>query len=136
MTYQEIMQIIQESYTNDWNKSYSGLSDSNIWYYTQDVDLRIEHSDEDILSDDFKAGWLKHHDNKSASSYYYRVYYRNTLIVSIVLVLVDGGRALLPKPEHDTNTVKEFDYKIAQIVETTEDSLNEYMKRSGLEVKR
>lgn len=93
-----------------WNKSYSGLSDSNIWYYTQDVDLRIEHSD------DFKAGWLKHHDNKSASSYYFRVYYLNTLIVSIVLVLVDGGRALLPKPEHDTNTVKEFDYKIAQIV--------------------
>lgn len=51
-------------------------------------------------------------------------------------MLVDGARALLPKPEHDTNTVKEFDYEIAQIVETTEDSLNEYMKRSGLEVKR
>lgn len=136
MKFNELIQTIHDSLPEHWQKSYSGLSDNEVFFYTQDVNLRIETSSEDIVVKNFQEEWANKHADTSASSYSYKIYYGNTLIKSVVLVTVDGGRATLPIPKIKSNVVNSFDYKIAQIIEPFAHSLDEYMKLSDLVVEK
>lgn len=114
---------------DDWQHTRQDMSGLTI-VYKDDVNLRIEHDYEaDALNDNYVEDWANKHPDSKASSSSYRVYYGPSLVASVVLVCVDGGRASLPLPDLKTMAPDEFEFRIAEIVSFTD--AHEYAKRSG-----
>ena len=91
--------IIKSTRETDWSLNYKGSN--QIAVYNNDANLRIELSDdeEEIQNDNFQEPWANRHPDQRAVGQWCRIYYGSTLIESIILVSVDGFRALLPLPE-------------------------------------
>ena len=99
--------------------------------FKNDLNLRIEsHHTDDLLVDPFEEDWATQHPDPHAASYAFNIYYGATLVTFVVLVSVDGGRALLPLPEFHTKTPKLFDFAVAAIINKAD--LFKYMERAGL----
>jgi hypothetical protein len=132
MTFDQIINIIINSdHNNDWINVDNGIMTSRV--FVGDVNIRIQKKfdDEDLHNEDFKETWANKHPDSHARSYYYNIYFNSSLIKRIILVDVDGGRSSLPMPIFKSNKVKELDYSVAEIFDSTK-SLSEYMQRSGL----
>ncbi len=130
--------IIKSNPKSDWSLNYKGLN--QIAVFNNDANLRIEMSDdaEEIQNSNFQEPWANNHPDNHAVGYWCRIYYGSTLIESIVLVSVDGAMAQLPLPErtkslHHPGNIPIFNYKIAKVFDSL-DTLDEYIKRSGLSV--
>ncbi|MGD8777875.1 MAG: hypothetical protein PVH88_02820 [Ignavibacteria bacterium] len=124
--------VLNSDANNDWSGLTKGTS--SISYLKDDVNIRIEcsYDNDDIQNDDFKDKWANNHPNPKATGYFFNLFYSATLLKRIILVSVDGGNALLPIP-NSKGIVKKFDYKIAEIFDTTQ-TLDEYLDRSGLSI--
>lgn len=120
----------------DWDAQITNESDSRI--YKSDVNFRlvISHDESGTHNDNFIETWANKHPDPRAHSYWCDVCYGATVIERIILVAVDGHRAMLPLPKTGgvssaPNTVEELDYRVAEIFDDS-NTLVEYMKRSGL----
>jgi len=128
----EILEVIKESSPDDWDVNFS--RDAEIAIFKRDPALRIEtrHNDEFVHKDDFREKWANKFPDPHATSYYFHVYYGSTRLKELILVSVDGGRALLPLPKSPVDLVVEpIRYKVALIFDQF-GSCDEYMKRAGL----
>lgn len=94
MQYQEIQRMLMQSDPkNDW-KSPSSDFGEEVWFYRHDVNLRIERVDYDSDGETFDERWATKHPDPRAERCYYGIWYGNTLIDQVMLVAVDGWRAI------------------------------------------
>lgn len=132
LTSDEILEIIKNSNPDDWDVNYS--QDAEIAVFKNNPLLRIEtrHRNEFVHNEDFREKWANRFPDPHATSYRYHVYLSATRLKELVLVSVDGGRALLPLPKSAMDLrVEPLRYKIALIFDQF-GSCDEYMKRAGL----
>lgn len=130
MTYEELKKILDSSCKEDWL-----FNDSRgIYTYKNNLNIRIQRKDIDFESDAFEGEeWATKHPDPKAYREIYGIYYGSSFIEERLLVTVDGFRATLPLPKIKTNKIKQQDYQFARIVDRN-DSLDEYIRRAGLEV--
>jgi hypothetical protein len=110
--------------------------DAEIAIFRKNPYLRIEtrHIDEYIHNDDFREKWANDFPDPHATSYYYHLYFGSTRLKELILVSVDGGRALLPLPKSAADLkVEPLRYRIASIFDRF-DTCDDYMKMAGLYV--
>lgn len=102
--------------------------------YKNDPQLKIIHDTlggSDNIVDNFSELWIQEFADRQASSAYYSLWYGNTRIDRIVLVLVDGGRAKLPLPATRQDlTVNSYNYKIGKICDQL-GNCDDYLVRAG-----
>ena len=96
--------------------------------------IRVRWDDEGVHVKGFVEPWANKHPDPTANSYWYDLTYDGALIERFILVSVDGARAELPLPDRNTLQVEPLIYKVAQIFDGL-NTLEEYMRRSGLSVK-
>lgn len=134
MTFDEILEFIQ---TTDPKSDWYGISRE--WaserFLKEDPRLRFRAKfDEDgIQCEDFREDWANCHPDSRATGYWFDLYYDGAFIDRIILVAVDGARAMMPLPNLNTKKIKKYNYIVAQIHDSI-GSLDEYIQRSGLEV--
>lgn len=132
LTTNEILNVVKNSGTDDWDVSF--WRDEEVAVFKKNPSLRIEtrHSEEFIHNHDFREKWANRFPDPHAASYYYHVYLSTTRLKEVILVSVDGGRALLPLPKSAMHlSVEPLLYKIALIFDQF-GSCDEYMKRANL----
>ena len=130
--------ILRSKPKSDWH--VNSLCWKSTVTYKKDVNLRAEinYNDGGIQQQSFEAPWANCFPDKSATGYWCDVYFGLSHIERTILVGVDGGRAMLPIPIKNDITgnyivVEPFDYKIAEIFDTS-DSLYQYFQKSGLKL--
>ncbi len=130
MTYDECKKILSESSRQDWLFN----DERGIYTFKNNLNLWIKRKDIDFDSDKFVGeAWATKHPDPTAYRETYEIYYGSSFVEEKLLVSVDGHRASLPLPKINTNKVSIEDYQFAQIVDQL-GTLDEYMKRAGLEV--
>lgn len=128
MQYQEIVSKVTMSAQEDWIKP---LGHDTV-FHRYDVNLTVgsSHDGEDVQQEDFHEPWANKFPDARATGYYYNVKYGNTVVARVILVSVDGGRALLPAPGIGTKEVPDFEWAIAEIFDAL-GTLHEYAGRAG-----
>ncbi len=117
---------------NDWKGVSRSLSSER--FLKEDPRLRFRVTyDDDIQAKNFKADWVQCHRHPEATSYWYNLYYDGAFLERFILVAVDEGGASIPPPAHETKKIMKLDYHVAKIFDS-ENTVNEYIRRSGLEV--
>lgn len=134
MTFDEILDFIP---TTDPESDWYGISRdwSSERFLKEDPRLRFraKFDDNGIQCEDFKEDWANCHPNTKATGYWYDLYYDGAFLDRTILVSVDGGRAMLPPPDFKSGKINFYNYRVAQIHDSTS-SLDEYIQRSSLEV--
>jgi hypothetical protein len=132
LTSGEILEIIKNSNPSEWDVNYS--QDGEIAIFKEYPLLRIEtkHNKDFVHNEDFREKWANMFLDPHATSYRYQIYLGETRLRELILVSVDGGRALLPLPKSAIDLrVEPLRYKIAIIFDQF-DTCDEYMKKAGL----
>jgi hypothetical protein len=132
MTYNELIEfMLATDSSSDWQEMDREVIVER--FLKEDPRLRIfsKQIDEGIHLEDFREQWANNHQDPGATSYFYNVLYDGNFIHRIILVQVDGGRALLPLPDLSSMNVKQLDLKIASIFDG-KNTLDDYLKRSGI----
>ncbi|AMJ98447.1 MULTISPECIES: hypothetical protein [Alteromonas] len=131
MTYDELMSVIDTSQQDDWIFS----DERGKYTYKKDLNIRIERPDIDHDTDKFSGEeWATEHPDPAAYRVVYEIYYGASFVEEMFMVSVDGHRATLPLPNRQTLTITRKQYRFAKIVDQL-GTLDEYMRRAGLEVK-
>ncbi len=134
MTFGEIIEFIP---TTDPKEDWYGISRdwSSERFLKEDPRLRFRanFSEEGIQCEDFKEDWANCHPDSRAIGYWYDLYYDGAFLDRIILVAVDGARAMVPPPDFTTKKIKLYNYRVAQIHDSI-GMLDEYIERSKLEV--
>ncbi len=139
MSYDSIIEaILNSDPKEDWEKSFHANDEHfNCRFYKPDVNLRLEaelDNDGCVTSRSFRGNWTDKFPNQNASCYDFGFYYASTLIKTVFLVSVDGGKVRMPMPKAgDATIVSELDYKAAQMHDTL-GLLEEYMKLANFTV--
>lgn len=135
MTFEEILEFIPST---DTEKDWHGISTDWIseYFLKEDPRLRFRSKfiDEGVQNDDFIESWANSHPNPKATGYWCSLYYDGAFLDRIILVAVDGGKAMLPPPDYKTGKISLYNYQVAKIHDSI-NNLDEYIKRSKLEVK-
>lgn len=136
MGYDEIMEFIKTTNAKaDWKWVQTSWAEEAFLKEDPRLRIRVRWDDEGIHVKGFVEPWANKHPDPSANSYWYDLTYDGALIERFILVSVDGARAELPLPDRNTLEVEPLIYRVAQIFDGL-NTLDEYMRRSGLNVKR
>lgn len=129
MTFDQAMEILASSVRTDWV-----IDDMRgTFTYKHDLNLHIKRDDE-AERKEFAEGWAQNHPDPNAYSKYYDVAYGQSHLERKHLVVVDGGRAILPIPASGTNlVVSPEETNFAKIVDEPE-SVENYLERSRIVV--
>lgn len=132
MTYEDAMNLVMSNPFDKWQY----FDDIGEFVLKSDVNLHIKCSETDTGTDSFNEQWAVNHPDPHAYKRTYTIYYNNSPIDQFYLVSVDGFRATIPMPKVGTNSISKRDYLLAQAVNLYDKQLDEYIKRSGLEVEK
>jgi hypothetical protein len=104
-------------------------------YVTEDPRLRykIKYYGSGIQAEDFAEDWTTCHPNKKATGYWCDLYYGYSFIDRILIVSVDGGRAMLAAPRPGTNIIDRYNYHVSLLFDSG-DKVDQYIVRSGLAI--
>ncbi len=131
MNYEQAKKILTESDQKDWIVD----DETGSFTYKKDLNLHIQRADFESYRP-FNEPWATNHPDPSALAIEYTVKYGESYVDKYTLVSVDGHRAELPMPKAINNpVVRKDDVNFAKIVSTGGDRVDEYLKRSKLEVK-
>ncbi len=134
MSFDEILDFIPNTDPkSDWYGVSRNWSSERFLKEDPRLRFRAKFGEEGVQCEDFKEEWANCHPNRNARGYWYDLYYDGAFLDRIILVAVDGAQAMLPPPEFSTNTIKIYNYRVAQIHDS-HNNLDEYISRSGLEV--
>lgn len=129
MKLKDVEKILSTSSQDDWIVD----DESGSFTYKDDLNLHIERDDFDNYRD-FSEDWATKHPDSSARAVEYTVKYGASFVEKHTLVSVDGFRATLPMPKSVSDlTVKASEVNFAKIVDIG-DRVDEYIKRSNLDV--
>ena len=133
MTLEEIWNRIDNSDPSEWESQETG--DGVIETFLKgDVNLRFVNDIDYGKQDHFNEDWATHYPDSQAWKYDLRIYYNATCIAVIPVVCIDGGRATLPFPDHETREIPYRTYKAAKVGIPDNSRLDEYISRSHLSV--
>jgi len=136
MTFDEIIDFIPKT---DFKEDWTGITRnwSSERFLKEDPRLRVrsKYTDDGIQNDNFLDPWANNHPNPKAVGYWIEVYYDGAFLDRVILVSVDGGRAMIPTPVGTTNKIHYYDYAIASIMDVKE-NVDEYISRSKLYVEK
>lgn len=136
MDYDEILEFITTTNPqNDWKWIRTNWAEEAFLKEDPRLRIRVRWDDEGKHNGNFQEEWANKYSDPRASSYWYDLSNDGVLIERFILVSVDGARAELPLPEINSREVTPLSYKIAQIFDEL-NTLEEYMHRSGLTVKK
>ena len=124
MDYDRIIRTIEDTHRDEWEILDDAEHPSA--FFKADVNLRIVMGEKHPGATRDK--WATCHDDSSASTYTYNVFYNSTRIRDVDLVWVNGHRGLLPFPYLDS-TPRFFDFCIACIFC---DGVHKYMRAAEL----
>ena len=135
MGYEEILEFITTTNAKtDWKWVQTSWAEEAFLKEDPRLRIRVRWDNEGIHVRGFQEPWANKHPDPTANSYWYDLSYDGALIDRFILVSVDGARAELPLPDRNTLEVAPLIYKVAQIFDGL-NTLDEYMRRSGLHVK-
>ena len=135
MDYDEILEfILTTNPKNDWKWIKTNWAEEAFLKEDPRLRIRVRWDNEGKHNDNFQGKWANKYPDPNASSFWYDLSNDGALIERFILVSVDGARAELPLPDINSLEVKPLTYKIAQIFDEL-NTLDEYMRRSGLTVK-
>ncbi|MGI9440689.1 MAG: hypothetical protein ACR2OT_06890 [Parvibaculales bacterium] len=138
--FDDILSTIEQSDPkNDW---VGVIFESSLDYYVykDDVNLRIEelkdYPDSENESSErelFSEPWLDNLPNNRTYRRYYKIYFNSSILIEIMLLSVDGGRATIPLPvSRDNLRIRSsLDLAVAKIVGNLE-ALDKYLERLKL----
>lgn len=135
MGYDEILEFIKTTDGKaDWIWIQTNWAEEAFLKEDPRLRIRVRWDDEGVHIKGFVEPWANKYPDPTANSYWYDLTFDGALIERFILVSVDGARAELPLPDRCTLQVEPLDYKVAQIFDGL-NTLDEYMRRSGLTVK-
>lgn len=134
MTSDEMRQFIIGTHPkNDWEEVINDSVEERYLKKDPKLRFRVAFNQDGKHNENFQEPWANLHADRRAVSYWYDLFYSGSLMVRTILVAVDGSRASIPMPDLKSKKIKTYEYKVAEIHDSL-DSLNEYIRRSGLEV--
>lgn len=133
MTYEEVWQLVENSQPDDWVEHCTG-EDVIVRTYKGDVFLSIVDDPDFEAEDHFNESWATCYSDPQAPKHNLRLMYDGSLVDSIEVVSVDGGRAVLPYPLFGTTSIPFRTYKAAQVGVQENGRIDEYIGRSRLHV--
>ena len=114
ITKEKILEMIEDSDLSDW--SYDSIS--GVYLYKKDVNLTIKRVNSN-LKDEYREPWLDYFpDNKGFRSEY-EIIYGNSLIKKELMVIVDGGRGIIPSPSQgytQNPKITKWEYTLGNII--------------------
>lgn len=125
--YREIINRICDSKKSDWNCN----EEKCVMHFMPDLKISIKwdpYEDYEPFSED----WATRHPDKNAYETHYYVCYEQVIIKELIMVHVDGYRALIPLPDYTTKHMDRTSYKIACLINYDVENLNKYIRSSGL----
>lgn len=136
MSYDEILGFITLSDAkHDWKWIETNWAEEAFLKEDPRLRIRVRYDDTGIHNRDYAETWMAAFADPRANSYWFNLSYDGALIDRFVLVSVDGGKAELPTPAAGTLEIDPLNYKVAQIFDQ-HDTLDEYISRAGLTVKK
>ena len=114
--------VLESNPVEDWRPVVD--ASRKVVTFTSDLDLRMEiiFSEEGEVhpGQPWQEQWAMNFPDPIARGYFCKLYYGQSLLNEIILVSVDGGRALLPQPivggdQGGFKVVSRFDHRVAQI---------------------
>lgn len=129
MNNNKILEVVYNSSKNDWKRSDDFSKDS--FKYIQDSQLKIE----EVSHERFNDPWAKKFPDKNSFLYTYQITFNKQVILTVLLVSLDGARAMLPKPLLGSNKINKYEYHIANIIHN-ENENNRYLSRCGFELEK
>lgn len=160
MRLEELIQIISESSSEDWNvMEYNTLlsnvttDDNNVVYADYHTNRAAYRPNVSIglawglnHNTDFHEQWANCHPDINASSHYLDTFYNGMLVERIIYVVIDGGRSYMPLPHREMNENHETtgwyiireEYEFFQLfnsLQSFDTQYNSYLRSSGIEVR-
>ncbi len=134
MTYDEIMEfIITTNPKEDWNGVSTNWISEKFLKEDPRLRFRAKYTEDGIQNENFVEPWANCFFNPHATGYWYDLFFDGNLIERFLLVSVDGGLALLPPPEFNTNIISTLNYRVAQIHNII-NNLDDYIRRANLTI--
>lgn len=126
---------------NDFRKAILGsdfddwicYDDYGTWVLKSDLLISIEREDSGDL-DPFFEEWATKHPDPHAYRKRYLIKYAGNIIYDVNAASVDGGRAVIPWPNAETNEIEPFANKIGEIVNNNLQEYYDYIRRCRLNV--
>lgn len=130
VNYDEIIQLITNSDAKeDWAEVNFGNHAKYI--YRKDVRIWIVNERPSEEPEAFGESWATNCADNRAYTKFHQIYFNSSLLAEIMLISIDGGRAVLPLPKMENRPQytepRELDLKIAQIVDSGQ--LEKYLKQ-------
>ena len=133
--FDDILRTIEQSDPkNDW---VGVLTEEKLDYYVYKDDVNLRITENKKLDENerelFQESWLNTLPDGKAYRYFYRIYFNSSILSEIMLISVDGARALIPLPVSQNNLKikSSLDLVVAQIVDEL-GTLDEYLERLKL----
>ena len=137
MTYEELMNTIENSTRADWIHDDA----RGVWTYKHDLMIHFrEERDEDEEREErlFREKWTEQFPDKTAFRVIFTIYYGNSFVHEVYAVSVDGHRTLIPLPKSQNNLViTPWQYRFGKILDKDPSgpySLDAQMKHAGIRV--
>ncbi|MBM3423259.1 MAG: hypothetical protein FJY09_08480 [Chlorobi bacterium] len=133
MSLDEMLIFIETSDSiKDWKGVTTAYASESVLIEDPRLRITIHHDETGTQCKDFKAYWANMFPNPHADGYWVDITYDRGLIDRVVLVSVDGGRAMLPVPKTTSElVVSKRDYVIACMFNDCS-ILDQYMQMSGI----
>lgn len=133
MSLDEMLTFIEDSNPNsDWKRFGTNYVSESVLIEDPRLRLTIHHDESGKQCEDFKEPWANEFPDPHARGYWVDISYDRALIDRVILVSVDGGRAMLPVPKSRNDLiVSNRAYVIARLFDTLS-TLDEYMRIAGM----
>ena len=160
MKSEELLKVIRESTSEDWNVIESNTLLSNVTTDDNNVVYAECHTNRAAYRPDISIGlewglncnahfyekWANCHSDPQASSHFLDIFYNGMLVERIVYVVIDGGRSYMPLPHREINeknetigyyiTHEEYElFQLFNLIQCLDTQYDSYLSRSGIEVR-
>lgn len=125
----EIINKVCDSKIGDWNCEEKEC----IMHFIPNPKIIIKWDPREDM-EPFSEDWATRYPNKDAYSITYYICYEQEIIKVFDMVYVDGSRALIPMPDYLTKHIDRISYQFACLVNCNVQTLNGYIRSSGLVV--
>ncbi|MEW8194510.1 MAG: hypothetical protein AB2793_12435 [Candidatus Thiodiazotropha sp.] len=134
MTFKDILEFIPTTDPeSDWCGINKGWMSESFLKEDPRLRFRAKFTEEHIQNENFIEPWANGFHHKQAVGYWYELFYDGAFLHRIVMVSVDGGRALIPCPELQTSEISKFNYHVGRLFDTL-GSMDSYIEKAGLSV--
>jgi hypothetical protein len=129
----EILEFVQSSNARaDWKLISTGIVSEAALKEDPRLRVTIHYDERGVHEDDFQEPWANGFPDPKARSYWAEITYDRAMLDRLVIVSVDGGRAILPMPKSRVDlVVGKLKYRVAELFDEAA-TFQQYFSRAGL----